>query len=76
MLLVRGQALLVLGISWLVWLLYQLFPEQTSLAWPIVGNNLFYFAAWQVLFFSGLAISGSARSRCPARPVWAVWPVG
>jgi S-formylglutathione hydrolase FrmB len=24
--------------------------------WPIAGNNLFHFAAWQVLFFTGLVI--------------------
>ena len=55
-LLVRGQSLLVLGASWLLWLLYQVFPEHAAMPWPIVGNNLFYFSAWQVLFFTGLVI--------------------
>jgi enterochelin esterase-like enzyme len=55
----RGQTLLVLGASWLLWLVYQVFPDQAAMPWPIVGNNLFYFAAWQVLFFTGLVIGQS-----------------
>jgi enterochelin esterase-like enzyme len=55
----RGQSLLVLGASWLLWLLYQVFPDQVAMPWPIVGNNLFYFPAWQVLFFTGLVIGHS-----------------
>src|SRR5579884_3630889 len=55
-LLLRGQALLVLAGAWLVWLLYQLFPDQVAMPWTIQGNNLFYFAPWQVLFFTGVVI--------------------
>src|SRR5579859_2446938 len=42
----RGHALLVLGASWAVWLLYQFFPDRASMPWDIDGNNLFYFSAW------------------------------
>jgi enterochelin esterase-like enzyme len=55
-LLERGLSLVVLTASWLLWLAYQLVPDQATLPWPIVGNNLFNFAAWQVLFFTGLII--------------------
>jgi enterochelin esterase-like enzyme len=66
-LLVRGQTLLVLGGSWLLWLLYQVFPEHAAMPWPIVGNNLFYFSAWQVLFFTGVVI-GHQWERAPDTP--------
>lgn len=52
----RGLALPVLGASWLLWLAYQVAPDQVVLPWPIAGNNLFFFAPWQVLFFTGLVI--------------------
>src|SRR5579859_2549851 len=55
-LLEHGLALLVLAASWLLWLGYQVAPDQVNLPWPIVGNNLFHFSAWQVLFFTGLVI--------------------
>ncbi len=55
-LLEHGLALPVLAGSWLLWLAYQLAPDQATLPWPIVGNNLFHFAAWQVLFFTGLVM--------------------
>ncbi|MGI9148022.1 MAG: OpgC domain-containing protein [Chloroflexota bacterium] len=52
----HGLALAVLAASWLLWLAYQVAPDQAVLPWPITGNNLFFFAAWQVLFFTGLVI--------------------
>jgi enterochelin esterase-like enzyme len=61
----QGQTAIVLGASWLLWGLYQLFPEYADLPWPIDGNYLFHFSAWQVLFFTGLAI-GYHRDRVVA----------
>lgn len=47
---------MVLGASWLIWAAYQFFPEAVDAPWAIAGNNLFYFSAWQVFFFTGLAL--------------------
>lgn len=66
-LLIRGQTLLVLGGSWLLWLLWQVFPDQASVPWPIEGNELFHFSAWQVLFFTGL-VMGHHWERTEANP--------
>ena len=44
--------------------LYQVYPELVSLPWPINGNYLFNFSAWQVLFFTGLVI-GYRQDRLP-----------
>lgn len=55
-LLAKGKIWHLLGGSWLLWLLFQVFPDYVSLPWPIAGNYLFAFSAWQVLFFTGLAL--------------------
>ncbi len=55
-LMAQGRTWVVLGASWLLWLVYQVLPDQADMPWPIAGNNLFHFAAWQVLFFTGLVI--------------------
>ena len=60
----RGHTWVVLGASWLLWGLYQVYPELVSLPWPINGNYLFNFSAWQVLFFTGLVI-GYRQDRLP-----------
>ncbi len=46
----RGKTWIVLAAAWLLWGLYQFFPDLTSLPWPIAGNYLFNFSAWQVVF--------------------------
>jgi hypothetical protein len=43
----------VLGVSWLWWLAYQVYPEQASLPWYIRHGENFPIAAWQVLFVTG-----------------------
>ncbi len=63
-LLARGKSWYLLGGSWLLWGLYQIFPDSVSLPWPIAGNYLFAFSAWQVLFFTGLAL-GRHHDRIP-----------
>jgi enterochelin esterase-like enzyme len=60
----RGKTWVVLGGSWLLWGLYQFYPEYAALPWPIAGNYLFNFSAWQVLFFTGLVI-GYRQDRMP-----------
>jgi enterochelin esterase-like enzyme len=54
--LVHGRTALVLAVSWGLWLAFQLVPDQAELPWPIAGNHLFHFAAWQVLFFTAMVI--------------------
>lgn len=52
----QGRTEVVLGTSWIVWAAYQFFPEDVDAPWLISGNNLFYFSAWQVFFFTGLSL--------------------
>jgi enterochelin esterase-like enzyme len=60
----NGKGWIVLAASWGLWTLYQFFPEYAALPWPIVGNYLFDFSAWQVLFVTGLVL-GYYHSRIP-----------
>jgi enterochelin esterase-like enzyme len=55
-LLSQGRTALVITASWLLWAAYQFFPEQADVPWAIAGNYLFFLAAWQVLFFTGLSL--------------------
>ncbi len=55
-LLSQGKTAVLLSISWGLWALYQFFPEQADMPWPIAGNYLFYASAWQVFFFTGIAL--------------------
>jgi enterochelin esterase-like enzyme len=64
-LLSRGHAWPVLGVSLGLWALFQVFPDYASLPWPIAGNYLFDFSAWQLLFFGGLVL-GYRQDRIPA----------
>jgi enterochelin esterase-like enzyme len=61
-LLVQGQTRLLLAGSWGLWLAFQLAPEQADIPWQIAGNYLFHFSAWQVLFFTAMAL-GYHRQR-------------
>lgn len=63
-LLERGRTWIVLGSAWLLWGLYQFFPDLVSLPWSIAGNYLFNFSAWQVIFFTGLVL-GYRQDRLP-----------
>jgi enterochelin esterase-like enzyme len=55
-LLTEGRAWLLLGISWGLWLVYQIHPEGVELPWVIGNNAVFHFSAWQVLFISAMAL--------------------
>ncbi|MBI4494439.1 MAG: OpgC domain-containing protein [Chloroflexi bacterium] len=55
----------VLLASWALWAGHQLFPEQSDIPWPISGNYLFSFPAWQVLFFTAMVL-GFHRDRIQA----------
>ena len=61
-LLVQGQTRLVLAASWGLWLLFQIVPDQAEIPWTIAGNYLFHFSAWQVFFFTAMAL-GFHRDR-------------
>jgi hypothetical protein len=39
--------------SWLIWLVYQIYPEDASITWYIRHGENFPLAAWQVLFVTG-----------------------
>lgn len=52
----QGRTGVVLGVSWLLWAVYQFFPEHAEAPWPIAGDYLFILSAWQVFFFTGLAL--------------------
>ncbi len=70
-LLLEGRTWVVLGVTWAVWAGYQVYPDRTELPWTIGGNYLFYFPAWQVLFFTGMVL-GFHRDRVAAAvtPRW------
>ena len=63
--LARGHSGVVLGVSLLLWGVFQFYPEYAALPWPIAGNYLFDFSAWQLLFFGGLVL-GYRQERIPA----------
>ena len=48
-----GEWYWVLVPSWLLWLFYQVFPEEASIPWYIRHGENFPLAAWQVLFVTG-----------------------
>ncbi len=56
---------LLLGGSWLMWAMFQRWPDQVAMPWRIEDNSVFHLAAWQVLFFTALAI-GYHRERIAA----------
>lgn len=66
LLMVERRTWVVLAASWLLWIGYQVFPEEVDFPWPIAGNYLFYFSAWQVLFFTAMVI-GYHHERLPSR---------
>ncbi len=63
----------VLLASWLVWLVYQVYPEPATFPWPVAHGLAFPFSTWQLLFFTTFVLSyrrdrlprleGSARNR-------------
>jgi enterochelin esterase-like enzyme len=81
-LLSQGRGWLVIALSWGLWLAYQFFPEQADLPWTIEGNYLFFASAWQVFFFTGLALGWHHRplterlARFPRRLALGVSAVG
>lgn len=56
LLLTVGEWWWVLGVSWLWWLAYQIYPEEASFPWYIRHGENFPIAAWQVLFVSGYVL--------------------
>lgn len=60
-----GHTRYVLAGSWLLWLVYQLFPAQAAIPWVATNVNYFPVAAWQVIFVNGL-LMGWHRDRVRA----------
>ena len=56
LLLARGRTDVMLAGSWGLWAVYQFFPREALAPWSVDGNYLFFFSAWQVFFFTGLAL--------------------
>lgn len=48
-----GEWRLVLIPSWLLWLAYQVYPEEAAVPWYIRHGENFPIAAWQILFVTG-----------------------
>jgi fucose 4-O-acetylase-like acetyltransferase len=48
-----GEWWVVLIPSWLLWLIYQVYPEEAAVPWYIRHGENFPIAAWQVLFVTG-----------------------
>ena len=69
----QGKRAWVLGGSWLLWGLFQLWPASAGLPWPIAGNGLFNFSAWQVIFFTGLAFGYGRKAMPVPAPRTARW---
>ncbi len=65
LLLAQRRTPLLLGGSWVVWAIYQRWPDQMDIPWKIEDNSVFHLAAWQALFFTGLTI-GYHRERIAA----------
>src|SRR5262249_43352976 len=61
-LLVQGRTWALMALSWGLWLAFQIAPDQAEVPWDIAGNYLFHFSAWQVLFFTAMAL-GFHRDR-------------
>jgi hypothetical protein len=53
LLLSTGEWYMVLIPSWLLWLTYQVYPEEAAVPWYIRHGENFPLAAWQVLFVTG-----------------------
>jgi hypothetical protein len=61
LLIAQGRTWQVLAASWLIWGLWQRWPQQIVLPWAIADNNVFELAAWQLLFINGLVIGYHRR---------------
>ncbi len=66
----QRRAWAVLSVSWLVWLIYQVYPGPATFPWQITPGHLFPFAAWQVLFFTTF-VASYYRDRLPPIGAWA-----
>ena len=60
-----GEWYWVLVPSWLIWLAYQVYPEEAAIPWYIRHGENFPLAAWQVLFITG-SVLGFYRSALTA----------
>ncbi len=71
----RWYSWLVLAGSWSLWAAFQFWPKSLQIPWAIADGAEFPFAAWQVLFVTGLALgyrrkalAGKKAASTEARP--------
>ncbi len=57
-----GRTWMILAASWGVWALWQIDWRYANFMWYVEGNQVFHLAAWQVLFFTGLAFGYHRRT--------------
>jgi hypothetical protein len=62
LLIAQGYTWQALAASWLIWGIWQRWPQEIALPWAIADNNVFQLAAWQLLFINGLAIGYHRRA--------------
>jgi enterochelin esterase-like enzyme len=65
-LLYEERTWLLLGISWGLWLVYQIYPAGAELPWAISDNTVFHLSAWQAVFVSAMVLGyhrGAVRQR-------------
>lgn len=57
-----GRTWVVVALSWGIWGLWQWDYRYAVFSWPIEDNAVFHLPAWQVLFFTGLALGYHRRA--------------
>lgn len=67
-----GRTAIVLVGSWLVWLVFQVFPTESEFLWT-VHNSIFPFSTWQALFNTGIVL-GYHRQHWPRLAAALGWP--
>jgi hypothetical protein len=60
----QRRAWIVLLASWLIWAVYQVYPEPATFPWQIESGHAFPFSSWQALFFTAFLLS-YYRDRLP-----------
>ena len=54
MLMAKGRTCVLLLVSWGLWALDQLFPNDVAFPWPVKDNHTFDLVSWQVIFMTAM----------------------
>ena len=73
--LVKGRTWLLLAISLAIWIANLSSVDGVALGWRVANNRVFHLAAWQLMFFAGMATGHHRRRlarviRANAYPHW------